>query len=583
MSTLGNLLAVARSEQAADHLLTDCRIINVFSGQVEEADIAIYSGRIAGIGSGYRANQTTSLAGAYVAPGLIDAHVHIESSLCLPARFAAAILPHGVTCVVTDPHEIANVAGVDGIRYMVDSSRDLPLRVVTLAPSAVPATHMETNGASLDEEDLLDLLDQGLVHGLAEVMNFPGVVQGSPEILAKLTAFENYPQDGHAPKLTGHALNAYAASGIGSEHECTTVEEAVEKLARGFYILIREATNARNLHALLPMITPANNRRICFCTDDRMPSDLLDQGSIDYMVREAIHYGIDPIAAIRMATLNPAEWFGLRDRGAIAPGRRADLIVFEKFDDFQVDQVMVSGQWIASGGQIVADVTWPTIPVPPTLVGSVSIDTATLNFGIPTQEGKYVRVIGVIENQLITEELVLVPRIEDGFVVADPARDLLKIAVVDRHSGKASTGLGFIQGIGLQRGAIGGTVAHDHHNLIVIGADDQSMLAAAQAVTEMGGGLVVVERDEHDATALRKPQIAATLPLPVAGLMSDQPIEAVRKAYDDLVAQAKAQGVTLHDPFMAMSFMALEVIPKLKLTDQGLVDVAAFGFVDLFI
>ncbi|MEZ4677220.1 MAG: amidohydrolase family protein [Caldilineaceae bacterium] len=318
------LLAVARGEQVADTVLHGGRIVNVFSGVIEQSAIAIHNGFIAGIGQGYRGKAHIDLNGAFVVPGLIDAHVHIESSLCTPPQFARAVVPHGVTTIVTDPHEIANVAGVPGIRYMAAASKDLPLAVYLMAPSCVPATHMETNGATLTTADLLPLLQQGVVHGLAEVMNFPGVIHGDRELLAKITAFNGHPIDGHAPALRNRQLNAYVAAGIGSEHECTSVAEAAEKLARGLYILIREATNAHNLHALLPLVTPQNSRRICFCTDDRIPSDLLDQGSIDYMVREAIAFGIDPVTAIRMATLNSAEWFGLHDRGNCAgTGRRS--------------------------------------------------------------------------------------------------------------------------------------------------------------------------------------------------------------------------------------------------------------------
>ncbi|MEZ4866926.1 MAG: adenine deaminase [Caldilineaceae bacterium] len=570
---LVDLLAVARGDRPADRLLRNGRLVNVFSGALEEADIAIYDGLIAGIGAGYRAQQTVDLQGAYVTPGLIDAHVHIESSLCTPPHFAAGIVPRGVTTIVTDPHEIANVAGVAGIRYMARASQNLPLRVVIMAPSCVPATHMETNGAQLTAADLAPLLADGTVHGLAEVMNFPGVVHGDHAVLAKLAAFAHQPRDGHAPALREHALNAYVAAGIGSEHECTSVEEAAAKLARGLYIFVREATNAHNLHTLLPLITPQNNRRICFCTDDRIPSDLLTQGSIDYMVREAIAYGIDPITVLRLATLNPAEWFGLADRGALAPGRVADLLIADDLQDFRPRQVYAAGRLVAEEGALVDD-EW--LHAPATAIAgvgsSVNIDWAAVNFAIPAR-GQRIRVIGALENQLVTEARLLDTTIAGGQAVADPARDLLKIAVIDRHRGTGAMGLGFIQGMGLQRGAIAGTVAHDHHNLVVIGADDQAMMIAARAVATMQGGLAIVAGE----------QVVATLPLPVAGLMSDRPIAEVRQAYDMLLAAARAQGSPLHDPFMAMSFMALEVIPSLKLTDQGLVNVEKFAVVDLFV
>jgi adenine deaminase len=568
--SLPERIAVARGDAPADLVLRNGRILNVFSGEIEEADLALFGGHIAGVGPGYSGHAEVDLGRAYVAPGLIDAHVHIESSLCIPAQFAQAVVPRGVTAVVTDPHEIANVAGLAGIRFMAESSRSLALKVYLMASSCVPATHMESAGATLTAADLLTLLQDETVLGLAEVMNFPGVVAGDPEVLAKLAAFAGRPRDGHLPRLLGQPLNAYVAAGIGSEHECTTVAEATEKLARGLYILIREATIAHNLHALLPLVTPHNSRRLCFCTDDRIPSDLLDQGSIDYMVREAIAYGLDPITALRMATLNTAEWFGLHERGAIGPGRVADLLVIDDLRDFRPRQVYVAGRLVAADGQMLA--APPPTPIPAEVGSGVRVDWSKVDLRIPAR-GRQVRVIGAIDEQLLTTEVIVEPKVEAGAVVADVARDLLKIAVIERHRASGALGLGLIRGMGLTRGAIAGTVAHDHHNLIVIGADDLSMLAAARAVADLGGGLVVTDGD----------QVVAALALPVGGLMSDRPIAEVRQAYDALIAAARAQGSELHDPFMAMSFKALEVIPKLKLTDQGLVDVEQFQLVDLFV
>jgi adenine deaminase len=326
MSPSSDFLAAARGDIPADLVLRNGRIVNVFTGEIEQAEVAIHGDRIAGVGAGYKGKQFADLHGSYIAPGLIDAHVHIESSLCLPTQFAAAVVPRGVTTVIADPHEIANVSGAAGVRFMAKASEGLPLRVILMAPSCVPATELSNAGAKLTAGDLTKLLVDGVVHGLAEVMNFPGVISGAPSVAAKLRAFANRPIDGHAPGVRGRALNAYIAAGIGSDHECVTVDEAREKLARGLYILIREATNAHNLDTLIPLITPENSRRICFCTDDRQPADLLGQGSIDYMIRRAIDRGVDPVIAFRMATLNPAEWFGLHDRGAVAPGRLADLV-----------------------------------------------------------------------------------------------------------------------------------------------------------------------------------------------------------------------------------------------------------------
>ena len=566
------LLVVARGDKPADRVLRNGRVVNVLSGDIEEADIALYGEQIAGVGAGYAGKEEVDLQGAFVAPGLIDAHVHIESSLCLPAQFAAAVVPRGVTTVAADPHEIANVAGMDGVRFMAECSKGLPLQVVLMAPSAVPATHMETSGAVLTAKDLAGLLEEGTVHGLAELMNFPGTIQGDPEVLAKIAAFSGRPRDGHAPALDGQPLNAYAAAGPGSDHECATVEEAAEKLARGFYILIREATNARNLHTLLPLINERNSRRICFCTDDRMPGDLMEQGSIDYILREAIAFGIEPVTAFRIATLNSAEWFGLHDRGAIAPGRRADLMIFDDLNAPSATQVYSGGRLQAEGGCLLEGGSPSLASVPEAVSSSVNVAWDSFDLRIAAA-GSHVRVIGSLENQVLTEERILEARIDGGQAVADPARDILKIAVVERHRASGSMGLGFIQGFGLQRGAVAGTIAHDHHNLVIIGVDDASMTTAAKTVAEMGGGLAIADGAET----------LTALPLPVAGLMSDQPLARVRTDYDALLDAAHELGSTIYDPFMAMSFMALEVIPKLKLTDLGLVDVETFNFVDLFV
>jgi adenine deaminase len=566
------LLSVARGDIPADLLLRNTRIVNVFSGEIEEADIAIAGGRIAGIGSGYDARVIVDLNGAYVAPGLIDAHVHIESSLCLPAQFAAAIVPRGVTTVLADPHEIANVAGAAGVRFMADASGGLPLTVILMAPSCVPATELATAGAKLTAADLQQLLNDGVVHGLAEAMNFPGVVQGDTDVLRKIATFGRRPVDGHAPGVSGKPLNAYVAAGVGSDHECVTIEEAKEKLARGMYVLVREATNARNLDALLPLINERNGRRICFCTDDRTPPDLLEQGSIDYMLRRAIDRGVHPITAFRCSTLNTAEWFQLHDRGAIAPGRVADLMIFDDLRAPSARTVYSGGRVVAQDGQMLPGVLPRHTPVPEQLTRTVNIKWSEVDFLIRARPGR-VRVIDAQPDQLITGSSTVEPLDSDGQAVADVPRDVLKIAVIERHANSGRMGLGFIRGFGLKHGAIAGTVAHDHHNLVVIGADDQSMMAAATAVRTMNGGFAVAQGG----------RCLTGLSLPVAGLMTEDEMFFVAIEYRAMLTHARNLGCTLHDPFMAMSFMALEVIPSLKLTDRGLVDVDAMELVDLFV
>lgn len=572
---LSRLLAVARGERPADLLLANARVLNIFSGEIEATSVAVTEGWIAGLGEGYRARNTVDLGGRFLAPGLIDAHVHVESSLVPPAEFARAVVPRGVTTVITDPHEIANVCGLDGIRFMIEDAKASPLEVFVNASSCVPATDLGTSGARLDARDLAGLLDEPRLLGLAEVMNFPGVVAGDPEVLAKLEAFAGRVLDGHAPGLTGPALNAYAASGISSDHECTTVEEASEKLCRGLTIFVREATNARNLETLLPLVTPVTERRVCLCTDDRVPSDLLDDGSVDAMVRTAIAHGVDPVTAIRLATLNPADHYRLADRGAIAPGRRADLVCFSDLEAPAADTVWIGGVEVAREGRaLFARRDLSTNRHLDAVRHTIRLDPRTLDFSIPAgglHDGDPVRVIGVIEDQLVTGHHSEPARVEKGEVVADPARDLARIAVFERHRGSGRVGRGLVRGLGLARGALAGTFAHDCHNLVVAGIDDRSMGSAARAVIEAGGGLAVADGEE----------VRASLALPLAGLMTERPIEEVRDAMDRLRSAAHALGSPLRDPLMALSFLTLEVIPALKITDRGLVDVERFETVGL--
>lgn len=569
---LEDVIAVARGERPADLVLRGGRVVNTLAGEIVDADVAIYHGRVVGLataGEDYAAAEVVDLDGAYVCPGFIDAHVHLESSMVHPAEFARAVVPLGTTTVVADPHEIANVFGLYGIRYVMESSRGLPLDVYIMAPSCVPATQMETSGAALFASDLALLLNDERVLGIAEMMNYPGVLFRDPEVMDKIVVAGDRPIDGHAPLLSGKDLNAYVVAGIGSDHECTNVDEAREKLRLGMRIFIREGTTARDLTPLLPLVTPLNARRCAFCNDDRHPADLLNEGHIDFIVRKAIKLGCPPLTAIQMATINPAEYFGLYHVGAVAPDFVADLVVFDDLQAPVARQVYKAGRLVAQDGQLLPSAMSEVRRVP--IRSSVNVDWLSIDFQVPAQ-GDRIKVIGVIPDQIVTEKLVEPARIEDGFVVADPDRDILKIAVVERHMASGNVGLGFVKGVGLKRGAMASSVAHDAHNIVIIGANDEDMMTACIEVVRMRGGQAVVAGDK----------VLAALPLPIAGLMSEEPLEKVREGNEALARAAADLGCQLRDPMMAMAFLALPVIPALKLTDMGLVDVSKFDFVSLF-
>jgi adenine deaminase len=562
-------LAAARGDTAADLVLRNANLVNVVSGEIYPTDIVIHDRHVVALGAGYAARRDVDLTGKFVTPGLIDAHVHIESSLVTPAEFARAVLPHGVTTVITDPHEIANVLGLEGMRYMLERAKHGLINMFVMASSCVPATDMETSGARLEAEDLAQLVDHPWVLGLAELMNYPGVALGDEGMVDKIALFEHRTLDGHAPDMTGAMLNAYVAAGVQSEHECTTLEEAREKLRLGLTIFIREGTTTRNLKPLLPLVTDANHGALCFCTDDRIPADLIDHGSIDHMIRIAIAAGIEPLLAIRMGSSNTARHFGLKKYGAVAPGKYADLVVVDDLRDFRPEQVYRGGVLVAENGKMAAAARSPRRI---DLRSTVNLSSTSLDFALPAESDR-IRVIGTITDQVVTEHLVERAKIVAGCAVSDVERDILKFAMVERHRANGNIGLAFIKGFGLTRGAIAGTVAHDHHNLAVIGVDDISMHAAVRAIAEMGGGLVAVDGQE----------VLASLPLPIAGLLSDASIEDVRMRYDRMIEAAHELGNRMSDPFMVMSFMGLEVIPKLKLTDHGLVDVEQFKLVSSFV
>jgi len=559
-------LKVVRGEGEADLLLVGGKVVNVFTGEISERPVAVCQGRIAGFGE-RPARQVVDLRGSFLCPGFIDGHVHIESSMVSLPEFARAVVPRGTTAVVTDYHEIANVLGAEGLTYMMRLAEGLPLDVLVMLPSCVPATPMETAGAVLEVEDLLPLRSEQAVIGLGEVMNFPGVIQGDPSVWAKLEAFRDLPVDGHAPGLRGKELDAYLAAGVESDHECVDLEEAREKLEKGMYIYIREGSTAKNLEALLPLVDSHTRDRCLLVTDDKQPEDLLVDGHLDAVLRKAVERGLDPVTALRMVTLNPARRFRLARRGGIAPGWWADLVVLEDLRGFRALKVFKRGSLVAEEGAFLE----PRRPAPPA-PGAVKIDWNGLPpLDIPAR-GERVRIIGVIPDQIITESLVEVPRVEEGRVVSDVSRDILKACVFERHRGTGNLGLGLVRGFGLRQGALASTVAHDSHNLVVVGVDDRDILAAARRVEAMGGGQAVARGGE----------VIAELPLDVAGLMSTLPLEEVAARVQGLQEAAWALGCPLREPFMALSFLALPVIPELKLTDRGLFDVGSFRHVSLY-
>jgi len=567
---LAHRLAVARGERPADLVLRGGRVLSVFTGELLELDVAVAGEHVAGLGR-YRGEREEDVSGLVLLPGFIDGHMHLESTKLRPDAFAAAVLPHGTTSAVLDPHEIANVFGARGIRALLAAADRLPFDLYAMVPSCVPASPFESSGATLSAEDVEALLrHEPRAFGLAEMMDVPAVVRGDRAALAKLAAAHRTTGghvDGHAPGLAGPALNAYLAAGVRSDHECTTPEEALEKRRLGMWIMIREGSAARNLEALLPLVLEHGPANCLLCTDDREPDQLLEEGHLDDVLRRAVALGCPPADAVAMATLHPARYHRLHEHGAVAPGYLADVVAVPDLEGFRPVRVWKRGRLVASDGEVVG---LPEVPLPDWMRGSVRVPPLSADDFLLAAEGS-VRVIGVVPGQIVTGALVAEPTQRDGRAVADPARDLAKAAVVERHRGTGRIGLGFVAGFGLRRGALASTHAHDAHNLVVVGVDDADMAAAVNHLARLGGGQVAVLRG----------RVLADLPCPYGGLLSDEgPREVARRARE-LERAARALGVTLPAPFMAMSFLALSVVPELKLTDRGLVDVARSELVPL--
>ena len=565
------LIDCAAGRTPADLILKNAQIIHVYTGEISRGNVALIGNRIAGIGETYDGEKTIDLHGKYLAPGFIEGHIHIESSMLVPSQFAAAVIPHGTTTVICDPHEIGNVCGLTGIKFMLEDNS--PLSIYGMAPSCVPATHLETSGANLSAAEIDEILNHPRIIGLAEMMNFPGLIAALPDVCEKtlLARKRDMIIDGHAPGVTGKDLQAYVAAGISSDHECTTLAEALEKITAGMSVFIREGSTAHNLEELLPILQSPAAQHCLLVTDDRHADDLIDSGHLDHILKKAVSLGADPITALQMVTINPARHFGLRGKGAITPGAFADLVVLEDLTSFAVSSVYIKGEKIATDGSMLKKPHAPLLDKINTVIqSSIKISPESIDLTV-TGSTNNIRVIGCVEDQLVTELRDLTPKVEKNCLVSDIDRDILKIAVIERHHNKQGLSIGFVQGLGIKKGAIASTVAHDSHNLVVAGSSDKAMQMAISKVYEMQGGLVVAGEDT----------IYEALPLPVAGLMSTGTAAEVRRAMMRLHAALKEINTDVPNPFMLLSFLALPVIPELKITDRGLVDVKKFKFVPL--
>jgi adenine deaminase len=564
------MIDVAAGRTRADLVLKHASVVNVFTGEVTQGDVAVHAGFIAGIGD-YVGNEVIDVQGKYVAPSFIDGHVHIESSMVMPMEYARAVVPHGTGAVIADPHEIANVLGMEGIMYMSKSMRGGPLEVYIMLPSCVPSTELETSGVSLDSLDIQPLMTEFYVLGLAEVMNYPGVIYKDPQILEKIRVSLKLGKriDGHCPQISGNDLMAYSAARISSDHECIALDEAKRKLAAGMHILIREGSTAKNLRDLAALITPQTAMSCSFVTDDRNTLDLMTKGHIDSMIREAIKLGVDPVTAIKVATLSTAWHYGLRYLGAVAPGYAADLVVLDSLERIGVEMVFKQGVLVAKDGKLVDTFG---IQEQPRLRRSVNIHFLELKDFQVKARGPTMNVIGMIPQQIITKRLIEEPRVIDGLVVPDIDKDVAKVAIIERHNATEPRAIGFVKGMGIKEGAMVSSIAHDSHNIVVVATNDHDLIEAAVQIARMQGGLAMV----------RDGKVLASLPLPIAGLMSDKHIEEVSENLKLLKEAAHTLGSNVEDPFMAMAFLSLPVIPELKITDMGLIDVKRFRIIDLF-
>ncbi len=560
MTDLSHLIATGRGEVPADIVLRGGRVFDLITGDLVASDVAITGETIVGVFGDYDGTCVIDVTGQIIVPGFIDTHLHIESSLVTPFEFDRCVTPRGVTTAICDPHEIANVCGLTGIQYFLDAAGHTLMDIKVQLSSCVPSTHMETAGARLEAHDLVPLMDHPGVIGLAEFMNFPGVLARDPGCMAKLQAFRGRHIDGHAPLLRGRDLNGYIAAGIRTEHEATSAEEGLEKLRKGLRVLIREGSVSKDLHALASLLTERHAPYLCFCTDDRNPLDIAEHGHLDYMIRTAIGLGCAPLAVYRAASLSAAEAFGLKDRGLIAPGKRADIVVIDTLEGCHARMVFAGGRLADRAAFAVRGTVAP--------VGRRSVKAPVVTAQDFRTGGNRVEtpVIGIIPGKIITEHLTFDIAPQDGDKRPDIARDLVKIAVIERHGVNGNKATGFVKGFGLWRGAIAGTVCHDHHNIAVVGVDYDDMALAVNRLGQIEGGFVVVEGGE----------VLAELALPVAGLMSLEPFEVVRDALVDLRAAAKGLGVALEEPFLQLAFLCLPVIPHLKITDMGMVDVDRF-------